>query len=260
MLVAIDVGNSDVKLALVRHGRVITVRRVPTRSREAAYDVEGLLIAALGETSAKSVEAIALVSVVPPWTEAIAEFATHMRRPLLMADSRTIPLLVRLPDPDAVGPDRLLDAFAALRLHGAPVIVVDLGTATTIDAVDADGAFVGGAIAPGLGLGLSALGSGTARLPSVAPTPPERAIGRDTLEAIRSGAVFGHVGVVRELTSRIAAELVPDGTSRPSVVVTGGLSAAPWAGLLQGVDVLDPELTLKGLALLHAEVGAGVAS
>ncbi len=260
MLVAIDVGNSEVKLALVRDGRVLAVRRAPTRARAASYDVEGLLVAALENASSSTIDAIAMVSVVPRWGEAVTEFAARIGRPLLVADAGTIPMSVRLPQPGAVGADRLLDAFAALRLHGAPVIVVDLGTATTVDAVAADGAFVGGAIAPGLSLGLVALSSGTARLPHVSLATPGRAIGRDTDEAIRSGAVFGHVGVVRELTTRIAGELVPPGAPRPTVVVTGGLSAAPWVELLDDVDIIDPQLTLKGLSLLHAEVGVVVAS
>lgn len=277
MLVAVDAGNSEVKLALIRDGRVVALRRRPSRSRVAGYDAEGLLLDALsGEPSASqapetdAVEGFVLVSVVPGWTEAVTELAVRMRRPVLEATARTLPIATNVREPERAGADRLLDAFAALRLHGAPVIVVDLGTATTVDAVDASGTFVGGAIAPGLELGLAALASGTAQLPRVAAAVPVRAIGRDTSEAIASGAVLGHVGVVRELVARVGAELdAPDrhgaagqpGTrsDRPKVVATGGLSAASWMSLLEDVvDVVDPQLTMKGLALLHAEVGAGV--
>jgi len=266
MLVAIDAGNSEVKLAIIRHGRVLAVRRAATRSRQAAYDADGLLVDALGVDPATvgggstggAIEAFALVSVVPRWTEAVTDLARRLNRPLLVAGPATIPIQVAVPDPSGVGADRLLDAFAALRLHGAPVIVVDLGTATTVDAVDASGAFVGGAIAAGLELGLAALASGTARLPRVPAEIPQQAIGRDTAGALQSGAVLGHIGMVRELTERIAAELVSGETTRPRIVVTGGLSAAPWANQLAGVDVIDPGLTLKGLALLHAEVGTAV--
>ncbi len=266
MLVAIDAGNSEVKLAIIRHGRVLSLRRTATRSRLAAYDVDGLLADALGVdpvnvgsgSTLAAIEAFALVSVVPRWTEAVADLTRRMGRPLLMASPATIPIPVHVPDPEGVGADRLLDAFAAVRLHGAPAIVVDLGTATTVDAVDAAGAFVGGAIAAGLELGLAALASGTARLPRVPAAMPQRAIGRDTAEALQSGAVLGHVGLVRELTERIGAELMQAGGPRPRIVVTGGLSAATWASQLRGADVIDPELTLKGLALLHAEVGTAV--
>ncbi len=266
MLVAIDAGNTEVKLAIIRHGRVLAVRRAATRSRLAAYDVDGLLAEALGVDPASvgsdppiaAIEGFALVSVVPRWTEAAADLSQRIGRPLLIASAATIPIPMHVADPEGVGADRLLNAFAALRLHGAPAIVVDLGTATTVDAVDSAGAFVGGAIAAGLELGLAALASGTAGLPRVPAAMPERAIGRDTAEALQSGAVLGHVGLVRELTERIGAELMQGGGARPRIVVTGGLSAGTWASRLPGVHVIDAELTLKGLALLHTEVGAAV--
>lgn len=261
MLVAIDVGNSEVKLALVRDGRVLTTRRRPTRSRVAAHDADGLLADAMGADPALGprVEAMALVSVVPAWAEAFAELASRMGASLLQATWETIPIGTRGPDREHVGADRLLDAFTASRLHGRPVIVVDLGTATTVDVVDAGGHFLGGAIAPGLELGLAALASNTALLPRVSPEVPERAIGRDTAEAIRSGAVLGHVGVIRELVQRMLLELAAPGARKAHVVVTGGLSAAPWSSLLDMADVIDPQLTLKGLALLHAEARQTVA-
>jgi type III pantothenate kinase len=267
MLVAIDAGNTEVKAAIVRDGRVLSVRRAPTRARVAAYDAEGLVADALGTTGgvgalaagATAIDAIALVSVVPPWTEAVAELASRLRRPLLEATPSTIPIAVRGPVRERVGADRLLNAFAALRLHGAPVIVVDLGTATTVDAVATDGAFVGGSIAAGIGLGMAALASGTALLPrSALDTVPRHAIGRDTREAMQAGAILGHVGVVAELTRSIRHELAPDG-ARVTTVVTGGFAAAPWVSLLRDVDVVDPHLTLKGLAVLHAAAGAAVA-
>jgi type III pantothenate kinase len=265
MLVAIDAGNSEVKAAILRDGRVLAVRRAPTRARVAAYDAEGLVADALGSSGSAAgsaaawalLDAIVLVSVVPPWTEAVERFAAQIGRPLLEATARTIPLEVRGPDRTRVGPDRLLDAFAALRLHGAPVIVVDLGTATTIDAVDRDGAFVGGSIAAGVDLGVAALASGTALLPRPSlDVVPRHGIGRDTVEAMQAGAILGHVGLVWELTRSIKSELA--GAGEVPVVVTGGASAAPWASLLRDVDVIDPQLTLKGLALLHAEVGTAV--
>lgn len=268
MLVAVDAGNSEVKLALVRDGRVVAMRRAASRARTAAYDAEGMLLDTLGgrgavdlSRAAETIEAIVMVSVVPPWTEAVMELARRLGRPMLHATHATVPLPVALAQPERIGADRLVGAFAALRLHGAPVIIVDLGTATTIDAVGPEGSFRGGAIAPGPELGLAALASGTAQLPRVALAVPTRAIGRDTAEAVVSGVVLGHVGVVREIVTRIFDELSEDAATRPKVIATGGLSAAPWAALLQGlVDVIDPRLTLKGLALLHTELRARAVS
>ena len=139
-------------------------------------------------------------------------------------------------------------------------MVVDLGTATTFDCVATDGAYVGGAIAPGLALGLEALAARTAKLPRVELRAPDRAIGRDTVTAIQSGAVLGHQALVSGLLARIRRELAEANDVAPAdvrAILTGGLSAAPWAAALADIDAIDPDLTLKGLAILHAEVGGG---
>jgi type III pantothenate kinase len=171
-----------------------------------------------------------------------------------------VPIAIRTDRPAEVGADRLVNAIAAARLHGTPVVVADFGTATTFDCVAGDGAFVGGAIAPGLELGIEALAGRTAKLPRVELRTPDRAIGRDTVGAIQSGAILGHQALVNGLLARIRVELAEASGVDPSevrVVLTGGLSGAPWAKGIDDVDAIDPELTLKGLAILHAEVGGG---
>ncbi len=265
MVVAIDVGNSAVKLALVHGEQVESIRRMPTDDLtriDLARDVATLILAG-GEGGTD--EGICLVSVVPEWTDAVMHAAVALGASLLIADHASIPLDARLPNPERVGPDRLLNAYAAVRRYGSPVIVVDLGTATTVDAVDVSGAFVGGAIAPGIETGLRSLASDAALLPRVAPDVPATAIGTDTPGAIQSGVVLGHVGTVRELVTRMTQELVPARGSRPTVVVTGGFSARPLGKLFVEpagpnlpaiADTLDPDLTLRGLALLHSEIAA----
>jgi type III pantothenate kinase len=139
-------------------------------------------------------------------------------------------------------------------------VVVDFGTATTFDCVAADGAYVGGAIAPGLELGLEALAARTAKLPRIDLAVPDRAIGRDTVGAMQSGIVNGYLALANGLLAQIRRELAESQAVSPEVVkaiLTGGLSAAPWARLVDGVEVIDPDLTLKGLAILHAEVAGG---
>jgi type III pantothenate kinase len=162
-----------------------------------------------------------------------------------------------------VGADRLVNALAAGRLYGTPAVVVDFGTATTFDAVAADGAYVGGAIAPGLEIGLEALATRTAKLPRIELREPTRAIGTDTESAMRSGAVFGYLGLTTALLERIRRELgdrpgAQGAGTRVRTILTGGLASAGWWAELAGVDVVDPDLTLKGLALLHAELTAGI--
>jgi type III pantothenate kinase len=206
------------------------------------------------------ISALAVVSVVPALTARLEALAARRERPLLIASAGTIPVPVRVDRPADVGADRLVNALAAARLHGAPAVVADFGTASTFDAVAPDGAFLGGAIAPGLELGLEALAARTAKLPRIELRAPERAIGRDTVSAIQSGAVLGYQALATGLLARIRRELadelgMPTGAVR--TILTGGLSAAPWAAAIDGVDVIDPDLTLKGLAILHAEVAGG---
>ena len=169
-----------------------------------------------------------------------------------------MPIPIRVDHPAEAGADRLVNAFAAGRLYGTPAIVVDFGTATTLDVVAADGAYIGGAIAAGLQLGLDALASRTAKLPRIELAAPARVIGTDTVSAMQSGAVVGHIGLANELIHRTRAELAaqsPDG-ARIQVILTGGLSNEPWAKEIRGIDSIDPLLTIRGLVLLHAEVAS----
>lgn len=257
MLLALDVGNTNITLALIEDGAPATVRRVPTasvtRADGVAASIDDVLAADGQQLSA--VDEVVMASVVPVAAAAVAEFCAGRGIPLLIADGSTIPMPVDVDRPDHVGPDRLVNSFAGARLYGAPVIVVDLGTATTFDVVDAHGAFVGGAIAPGIQIGAEALASRTALLPKVDLVLPEHAIGKDTVSAIQSGVVIGYIGLVRELVATITAELAGNRGQPPKVILTGGLSQAEWADEIHA-DAIDPDLTLRGLALLHAEVRA----
>lgn len=256
MIVALDVGNSNLTLGVVRDGEISGSRRAATPPVAAADELEHVLDELLRQDGATldEVDQIVMSSVVPAVTDAVTEIAGRRVIRLLTADSTNVPIPIRVDQPSAVGDDRLVNALAAARLHGKPAIVVDLGTATTFDVVAADGAFVGGAIAPGLGLGLDALATQTANLPRVGLVMPPRAIGRDTVSAMQSGTLIGYVGLVRELVRAIAAELALDGDDQPKVILTGGLSNADWAKAIPGVDAIDPLLTLRGLAILHSEV------
>lgn len=262
MLLALDVGNTNITLGRLVRGEVIGARRAATRPRATVDELEVTLGELLGldDASLDDVDEVVLASVVPALSATIAELCARRGIRLLAADSRTIPLLLRVDRPTEVGADRLVNALAAARLYGAPAIVVDFGTATNFDVVAADGAYVGGALAPGLELGLEALATRTAKLPRIELSRPARAIGTNTVTAMQSGAVIGYIGLVRELLAGIRAELAVDGGPPPKVILTGGLSAAPWATEIPGVDAIDPELTLRGLAILHAEVTAAARS
>ena len=262
MLLAVDVGNSNITIGSFRNGALVAVRRAATPRGVTADElellVEGLLH--LDDAAFADVSAVAVASVVPAVSAALEAVTARRDRPLLLAGAGTVPLPIRVDRPSEVGADRLVNALAASRLYGTPAVVVDLRTATTFDCVASDGAFVGGAIAPGLELGLDALASRTAKLPRVELRTPDHAIGRDTVTAIQSGSVLGYQSLVAGLLGRITRELADAGNVNPSVVhvvLTGGLSGLPWVTALEGVEAIDPDLTLKGLAILHAEVAGG---
>src|SRR5262249_47431660 len=235
---------------------LVATRRAATAARSTADDLEALLegLLHLDDAAIADVSAIACASVVPSLTAALERLAARRERPLLLAGAGTVPLPVRVDRAAGVGADRLVNALAAGRLYGTPAIVADFGTATTFDCVATDGAYVGGAIAPGLELGIEALASRTAKLPRIELRAPDRAIGRDTVTAMQSGTVFGYQALATGLLARVRAELAEAAGVRPDdvrAILTGGLSAAPWARAIEGVDVIDPDLTLKGLAILH---------
>ena len=262
MLLAVDIGNTNITLGLFRNGSLASTRRATTHARSSADELEHLLDALLrlDDAAFADVSAISACSVVPALTVALESVAARRERPLLVAAPGTVPLAIRVERPAEVGADRLVNALAVARIHGTPAIVVDFGTATTLDCVAADGAYVGGAIAPGLELGLEALAARTAKLPRIELKAPDRAIGRDTVSAMQSGTIFGYQALAAGLIVRIRRELAESAGVEPRdvrVILTGGLSAAPWARAIDGVDAIDPDLTLKGLAILHAEVSGG---
>ncbi|MCU0504271.1 MAG: type III pantothenate kinase [Chloroflexi bacterium] len=261
MLLLVDVGNTNITVATARAGALGPVRRATTPRASTPDELEVLLdgLLRLDGGAIEAIDRIVAASVVPSVAAALEVMAGRRALALLAASVETVPIAVRVDRPAEVGPDRLVNAFAAVRLHGAPAIVVDFGTATTFDVVAPDGAYVGGAIAPGLELGLEALAARTARLPRVELREPAAVIGRDTTTAMQAGTVFGYQALAAGLLARTRAELA-SGTGADvasiTAILTGGLSAAPWARGIEGVDAIDPDLTLRGLLLLADEAGS----
>ncbi len=259
MLLAIDVGNTNLRLGTIRDGSLATTRRAATPAAATPDEVEVLLGALLGLDGLRlaDVGSIALASTVPAAAAAVEAVAARRTIICITASALTVPLPVRVERPADVGPDRLINAYAAAHLYGTPAVVVDCGTATTLDAVDHAGAFVGGAIAPGLVLGLEALHARTALLPRVEPRLPDGPIGHDTAAAVRAGTVLGHRVMIEGLLGRMRRQLAAGAGIAPHdvrVVLTGGLAVLPWARTIEGVDAIDPELTLRGLVLFHRAV------
>ena len=220
--------------------------------------LDGLL--RLDGVALADVDAISLASVVPALTGAVEAIAVRRDRQLLVAGPGTVPLAVRVDRPGDVGADRLVNALAAGRLYGTPAVVVDFGTATTLDCVAADGAYVGGAIAPGSSSGSrrSRHGPPSCRGSSCAPRTGRSGATRSArCRAARSSATRRSPRACSSASARELADANDTTPAQVKAILTGGLSAAPWARALEGIDAIDPELTLKGLAILHAEVGGG---
>lgn len=250
MLICVDIGNTRVSLGLY-HGAELRTAVHLSSAPERTPDEYGALLRLLLADALEGADVI--MAGVSPVVEG-ALFAAFERyaqaRPRRVTASQFPYLENRAERPYEVGVDRLINAYAAKRLFGAPVIVVDLGTATTWDVVSRDGAYLGGAIAPGLELASQALFSNTARLPRVRIEKPPAALGRSTITAMESGLYYGLVGAVNEITTRISRELNETFT----VVATGGL-AALLAEECQLINKVEPHLTLEGLRMI-AQAGA----
>ncbi len=262
MLLALDIGNSNITTGLFQNGLLVATRRAATNRAATPDELELALEALLGLdlVDLRGIAAISCASVVPGLTSAVEGIALRRDLPLVLATAGHVPLPIRVDRPDEVGADRLVNALAAARLYGCPAVVVDLGTATTFDAVAGDGAFVGGAIAPGLEVGLEALATRTSKLPRIELRQPDRAIARDTIGALQAGTILGYEALVSGLLARVRRELADAAGIEPAAVITiltGGLARAPWVAGIGGVSAIDPDLTLKGLAILHAEVTGG---
>ncbi|HEX2765838.1 MAG TPA: type III pantothenate kinase [Candidatus Limnocylindria bacterium] len=253
-LLAADIGNTNVTLGLFADGELVRSWRATTRPAATADEVASALAGflALDGHRLEELDALALASVVPPLTETWERLATERlgsQPHLVDAASLAGVLDIRIDRPAEAGADRLANALAAREEFGGPAIVIDLGTSTNFDLVDADGAYIGGAIAPGMGLSLEALVGRASKLPRIELRRPPSAIGANTVHAMQSGAVLGYIGLVSGLLTALRGELIersPTG-SRVTVVATGGYTHQPWLHEVPGIDAVEPDLTLRGI-------------
>ncbi|MBN2084929.1 MAG: type III pantothenate kinase [Anaerolineales bacterium] len=250
MLLCIDIGNTNITLGLYE-GAALGPRWRLSTEHERMPDEFGLQIIGLLDLAGKSaadISGVAMASVVPPLTGRWIETCrTYLKsNPLVIDAGVRTGVKIRYEDPRAVGADRIVDAAAAFRLYGGPACIVDFGTATTFDALSAEGEYLGGAIAPGIGVAAQALFQRTAKLPRVDISRPPAAIGRNTVHAIQSGLLFGYVGLVEGMVTRFRRELGPE----MKVIGTGG-EADLIARETTVIEILAPWLTLDGLRMIY---------
>jgi type III pantothenate kinase len=250
MIIAIDVGNTETVMGLFEGSALVDRWRLSTVRERTADEYRLFLAGLLRQDGYRlgDVEGVALSSVVPTAKEAMIAVAESLvDGPLVVVGPgiRT-GMAITIDNPREVGADRVVNSVAAIHKYGTPVITVDFGTSTNFDVVDADGAYVGGSIAPGLEVSEQALIDATAALRRVETKAPRSPIGRNTVEAMQSGLLYGHAGLVDGIVGRIRAELGGD----PAVVATGGL-APTIVPHCATVETVDSWLTLDGLRIVY---------
>ena len=250
MLLAIDLGNTNLAFGLFEGDQLRHDWRLATR-RDSMPDELGLVMVQLMRQEAvdpKSVEAVVVASVIPPLNssliQAIQRYFGH--EPLMVGPGVRTGLKIHYRDPKEVGADRIGAAMAAFKKYGGPLIIIDFGTGTTYDVVSKDGDYLGGAIAPGMGISVDALYERAARLQRVELKAPATVIGRTTAESMQAGIIFGFTAQVEGMVARIRKEL----GDHARVIATGG-----FAGLIAAetpvIELVDQRLMLEGLRLIY---------
>jgi len=256
MLLTIDIGNTNTVLGVFDGDQIIDHWRIATVPDRTADELAVVLHGLLDRSpalAAKQISGISLCSTVPSvlheMREMCARYYGDVTAVIVEPGVKTgVP--VRTDNPKEVGSDRIMNSLAAVHLYGGPAIVVDFGTSTNFDAVSARGEFVGGALAPGIEISVDALSRRAAQLLKVELTKPPRVVGKNTVESLQSGIIYGFASQVEGIATRMARELSPDDPDAVTTIATGGL--APLViGEVSVIDHYEPWLTLIGLRLVY---------
>ncbi|MFQ5483106.1 MAG: type III pantothenate kinase [Nitrospinaceae bacterium] len=250
MLLAVDIGNTNIVCGLFQEAKLLVHWRIQTERHRTADEYWVLVQEFIRQTSAdpSPIDAVIISCVVPPLVPVFQELSRKFFRTeaLVVGPGIRTGISILYKNPQEVGADRIVNAVAGFEKYGGPLILVDFGTATTFDAVSAKGEYLGGAIAPGVRISLEALFRNTAKLAPVDLAAPSRVIGRSTMESIQSGAVFGFAGMIEHIVSGMQKEL----EAKARVVGTGGLIHV-IADKAPVIDTVDEFLTLDGLLILY---------
>ncbi len=250
-ILAIDIGNTNIHLGLWHSGswQLSWRARTVTDKMPDEYAVLVRNFLSSADLGYQAITGVIIGSVVPPLTSAFADLTRryfHIQ-PLIVTNKTHTGIHIDIDQPEQAGADRIVNAAAVKALYGGPAIVIDFGTATTFDVISAQGAYQGGAIAPGIGLAHDALVSRAARLHKVDLEPPPNPIGRNTIHAMQSGIFWGYVALVEGMVTRIKAAM---DTEQIKVIATGGL-APLFDEHTDVIDLIAPELTLDGLRIIY---------
>ena len=250
MLLAIDMGNTNIEFGLLDNDRVVFSERVSTDSgkTETEYAVMLHTILEIRNINASDITGAIISSVVPPLTSIIRQAVKKVTgiTAFVVEPGIKTGLKIKIDDPKSIGADLVVAAVAGMNLYGTPLIVVDMGTATTITAVNEKKEFIGGAIIPGVVVSLNALSNNASKLPSIDLAAPKKVISSATVECMQSGIVYGQASLIDGMIARMKKELSQDAV----VVATGGLAKLiiPYC---ESKIILDNDLMLKGLKLIY---------
>ena len=251
MFLVVDVGNTNIKSGLFEGKKLVDSWRIATHRTKTSdeYGIDFMSLFHMEGQSMKDVDGVIFSSVVP----SINYTLEHMLRyffhvdPLIVGPGIKTGLNIKYENAKELGSDRIVNAVAAYEIYGGPCITIDFGTATTFGVVSEEGAFVGGAICPGIKMSMEALVQNTSRLPKIELIRPESVINRNTISNMQSGIFYGFVGLVDYIVGKMKEEI---GAEKIPVVATGGMSNI-IAEESKTIDTIDPELTLQGLRILY---------
>jgi type III pantothenate kinase len=250
MLLAIDIGNTNVVLGVFDQERLVENWRVGTNAQITPDEYAMIFKDLFGFAGLefKQITGVIISTVVPPLLPVMVEMSRKYFRiePMIVTHELKTGITIRYDNPKEVGADRIVNAAAAFKLFGGPLVIVDFGTATTFCAVTRDGEYLGGAIAPGIKISAEALFQRASKLPRVELSKPLKVIGRDTVSAMQAGIIYGYAGLVDGIVERMKKELASDAR----VVATGGL-AELVSPETRSIQEIKPQLTLEGLRLLY---------
>ncbi|PZE19226.1 type III pantothenate kinase [Paenibacillus xerothermodurans] len=250
MILVIDVGNTNIVLGIYDGEKLQHHWRLST-NKSTTVDEYGMMIYNLFQFAGielQQVQGVIIASVVPPLMFVLEQLCTKYlnKVPLIVGPGIKTGLNIRYENPREVGADRIVNAVAAIELYGPPCIVVDFGTATTFDYIDATGQYIGGAVAPGIGISTEALYQRAAKLPRIELVPPKSVVGRNTVASMQAGIIYGFAGQVDGIVQRIREEY----QVKPRVIATGGL-AELISRHSRTIDSVDQLLTLQGLRVIY---------
>ena len=251
MILTLDVGNTNMTGGVFKDDEIVATFRMTTKIPRTSDEYGMVLFNLLSQNqiNPSEIEDAIICSVVPDVMHSLASAMIKYLdiKPIIVGPDIETGLRIDLPNPKQVGADRIVDAVAAYELYGGPVLVMDYGTATTYDLVNADGVFVGGITAPGIAISAKALWEDAAKLPKIEIAKPEHVIGNDTISSMQSGLVYGQIGQAEYLIRKVKEE---SGLENIKVVATGGLGRIISEGT-DAIDIYDANLTLKGIYLVY---------